>query len=358
MDFKIKIESKFTLDEVKLFVTTITINQETYLFPEHLQHIELHEQLATLQEVEVVLNTLSDKPNQFRYVNVTLYSPMLELYWIKGNIVFNSFALQQLESQQSMPSTMELLALVNRLQDELKQKSKLPIHEVKKHFMLTPFDGKSNVSFFMEKFELECSKFNIKNDDEKIEALRVFMTSSALHWYDSNLVRIGKRDWTSWMESMKSVFGNRNWAHIRHAYNFRYLTGRYVDYVLQKQKLILDVNEKIRSDVLINIIVIGLPIETQNKLDQDKLTSIEKLVEELAKHEQDGNPSSSKTSIQKKPTDKVISKVKTGGNKPCSYCSKRNFTRFHPEDSCWFKETRVNLVTPEFELEELDDSKN
>ena len=164
MDFKIKIESKFTLDEVKLFVTTITINQETYLFPEHLQPIELHEQLATLQEVELVLNTLSDKPNQFRYVNVTLYSPMLELYWIKGNIVFNSFALQQLESQQSMPSTMELLALVNRLQDELKQKSKLPIHEVKKHFMLTPFDGKSNVSFFMEKFELECSKFNIKNE--------------------------------------------------------------------------------------------------------------------------------------------------------------------------------------------------
>ncbi|KAI2811308.1 hypothetical protein BLOT_002482 [Blomia tropicalis] len=45
-------------------------------------------------------------------------------------------------------------------------------------------------------------------------------------------------------------------------------------------------------------------------------------------------------------------------DKPCSHCSKKNLVRFHPDEACWFKENRVNLLTREFEFVDTENSKN
>lgn len=286
MYIKFKIESKLLNDEVKLFVTHITFNEETYVFPEHLQSIDLHEHITTLQEVKNVIKTLSDKPDQFRYVKVTLNPQLLELYFVNGNPTFNTYSLEMLESQQFMPSMTELLVLINRLQEELEQISKSKLEGKIMFFDLTPFNVESNVSFFLDKFELECSRFNIVNDDEKIETLREFVSSSALDWYDSTLLKFGKSNWSGWMDSMKSVFCNGDWTKIRNAYNFRFdMSGEYVDYVLQKEKLILELNDHIPTEVLISLIVIGLPVDIQNELNKDEIQSTEKLIAELSRFE-------------------------------------------------------------------------
>ncbi|KAI2807933.1 hypothetical protein BLOT_005873 [Blomia tropicalis] len=260
MYIKFKIESKLLNDEVKLFVTHITFNEETYVFPEHLQSIDLHEHITTLQEVKNVIKTLSDKPDQFRYVKVTLNPQLLELYFVNGNPTFNTYSLEMLEFQQFMPSMTELLVLINRLQEELEQISK------------SKLEGKI--------------MFNIVNDDEKIETLREFVSSSALDWYDSTLLKFGKSNWSGWMDSMKSVFCNGDWTKIRNAYNFRFdMSGEYVDYVLQKEKLILELNDHIPTEVLISLIVIGLPVDIQNELNKDEIQSTEKLIAELSRFE-------------------------------------------------------------------------
>ncbi|KAI2810227.1 hypothetical protein BLOT_001385 [Blomia tropicalis] len=92
--------------------------------------------LSTIDEYfEVCLRKYITNQNQ---IHKEKYSkPILDLYLVKGNPTLHLYSLEMLEVQQSSPSTMELLALVNRLQDELKQKSKIPLHEVKKCFMLT-----------------------------------------------------------------------------------------------------------------------------------------------------------------------------------------------------------------------------
>ena len=99
---------------VQLYITQVIFQDSTYIFPKHLQSIILHEQLASLQEIQIVVNTLADQPDQYRVVKVTLEVPILDLYLVKRNPTFHLYSLEMLEVQQSSPSTMKLLDLVDR----------------------------------------------------------------------------------------------------------------------------------------------------------------------------------------------------------------------------------------------------
>jgi hypothetical protein len=47
---------------------------------------------------------------------------------------------------------------------------------------------------------------------------------------------------------------------VRYAYNFRYISGSFVEYAIKKERLILEVRRKTSEETRINLIVIGLPI--------------------------------------------------------------------------------------------------
>lgn len=167
----------------------------------------------------------------------------------------------------------------------------------------------------------------------KIDALRSQLTGSAAVWFSSTYTKLGDSDWPKWKADFET-FGIKNWAKVRTAYNYRYISGAYIDYVLTKEKMILDVDQKTNEAVIVNLIVIGLPTEVQEKLDT-KIESTIKLREALARIEISSTAKQHNQQPQNKSFNNNNNKAKSGYvNKPCPICTQAGFHRFHPIDVC------------------------
>ncbi|CAB0013231.1 unnamed protein product, partial [Nesidiocoris tenuis] len=161
------------------------------------------------------------------------------------------------------------------------------------------------------------------------------MDGIAKNWYSSTLSDLGlDKNFTDWETRMREAFKEHGWKKIREAYNFRYIGGPYVDYVLRKQSLLLEQEHTIDKTVQINLIVTGLPVHVQDKLDRSKIDSIEQLLGELRKIEpppQKKNLPDTETHPRKVFTPAANYEQK----KPCSICNKLGYPgRFHPEALC------------------------
>ena len=153
---------------------------------------------------------------------------------------------------------------------------------------------------------------------------------------------------------MLKVFGSRNFTAVRNVYNFKYFSGRLIDYALKKENLILDLDDKISENTRIDIIVMGLPLSIQDKLKRENLNKIDDLLKEL-----------SNLDLQKQELKKNNYNIKTNNNKiitekkPCSICYElKKPNRYHPEEKCWFKTKKINNIDVEDENSEFFDQKN
>ena len=105
----------------------------------------------------------------------------------------------------------------------------------------------------------------------------------------------------------------------------------------------LDLDNGATEKVRIDLIVISLPVEVQNKLKRNKLSSIEELFKELSSL--DANNWGDETN-SKKDAGKIrgMTSVKSEASTPCSICNKRGKqNRFHPESKCWFKKENKKI---------------
>lgn len=75
------------------------------------------------------------------------------------------------------------------------------INKLAEKFMLEKFNNENNnvVNQWMELFERECERFELNENQDKIEALRLFLEGSCLDWYSSMLMKLTiNSKWTSW----------------------------------------------------------------------------------------------------------------------------------------------------------------
>lgn len=86
--------------------------------------------------------------------------------------------------------------------------------------------------------------------------------------------------------SFLNVFVDKGWFNVRKAYNYKYLGGSLVDYVLTKERLCLESEKNGTVISRINMIVVGLPLEIQDKLDRGIITTMEILFTEIGKLEE------------------------------------------------------------------------
>lgn len=321
-------------------------NDDKFLFPIELQNLSYHTLLASQKPVLAATKALNDRIGFFRVVNVRITDELHALYFDElGNAIFNGVALDVVPQS---PSTIK-----SEVTSDEKPKNIFKPKQAEDLFNLKKFDGKSNVEEFLAAFEKECQRYDVTADEQQIEILGFFLKDSASLWYDATRRKLQQASWYHWTTSMRDIFGVRNFAAVRAVYNFKYLSGRFIDYALKKENLILDLDPKITESTRIDMIVLGLPLKIQDQLKREELKGTDALFKELSDLDISHNEVGSKKTTDKRSEMKTLS-----DKKPCSICLKMDKPdRFHPENRCWFKNRQTHHTVSD-EIDNDNNSKN
>ncbi|ESO04369.1 hypothetical protein HELRODRAFT_172735 [Helobdella robusta] len=266
-------------DDFKL--AGISENKETwYVLPEEKNDLSLHEALSTKRAIINIINSI--KPiNDYRTICIKLNEELRKEYYDEDeNLCFLDNMLEEKIIDKHESDDNFLNERIKELEAKLSLNDNFKLQDVEKKFILEKFNKKQNPSEWIEKFENECRRHKILNPTNVIEALRFFLSWSPKDWYESNLKKIGLTNWLGWRKSFLTIFADRGWKKIRTAYNYKYLGGSLIDYALAKENLCLEIEIEMSR---INMIVMGLPVEIQNQLDREEITTIEKLFKGLTK---------------------------------------------------------------------------
>ncbi|ESO00169.1 hypothetical protein HELRODRAFT_175993 [Helobdella robusta] len=231
----------------------ISENEETwYVLPEEMKDLSLHEALSTKRAIINTINYI--KPiNGYRKICIKLDDELRKDYYDEDeNLCFLDNMLEEKiidNKHRNEPDDNFLNEQIKELEAKLSLNDNFKLQDVEKKFILEKFNKKQNPTEWIEKFENECRRHKILNPTNVIEALRFFLSGSPEDWYESNLKKIGLTNW--W-------FFNR--------------------LCLSEGKPMFEIEMS-----RINMIVMGLPVEIQNQLDKEEITTIEKLFKELTK---------------------------------------------------------------------------
>lgn len=300
----------------------------SYIMPKEYQPINLHTELGKNKTFELVKNSIR-KRHERRAVWIDLTSEMTKIYFDNGNMQFNNFLLEKVEQ--------EIRSSKTNTDHKLRKQNKLKLAE---RFSIEKFSkSTTNVTQWLSIFVKECERLDLDTDIEKIEMLRLLLDDSCKDWYLSMLIKhTVESDWPIWAQSLKDTYADKGWSPIKYAFNFKYLKGSILDYALKKERLLLEVNSSINKSLLIDMIAVGLPNFITDKIDREKLKEVDDLFNKLRGLEHLIKENNSNKNV---PLDNRSKLQKPGGTKektPCKTCeSKGKKNRFHPENTCWYK---------------------
>ncbi|XP_055839182.1 uncharacterized protein LOC129907135 [Episyrphus balteatus] len=262
---------------------------KTYSMPEQHQQLKLHTELIKIPIFTKIKNSLQRR-HQMRKVWITLTKEIRETYLDEDNIQFKDYLLEEM-IQTTQPTetgtSQDALSKVLALLDERKPEQNKPIiintKKLAERFVLDKFGGKSSdVNQWVNTFEGECERFEIKTDKDRIEILRLFLESSCLDWYSSMLIKFTlDSNWKDWKNSFCETYANKGWSPVRYAFNFRYVNGALLDYALKKGRFLLELNKSIDKITLLDLIVVGLPDFIADRIDRKSLHNTDDLFTEL-----------------------------------------------------------------------------
>lgn len=333
-----------------------------FYFPRGLQSIKEHPELFALKQINAACASLKKK-GQYRNVKVTLGPEILPLYMDEeDNFVFKGSHLEEKPEEDENPEN-PLLEVMKKLLNTPQQKNE-DICWVTKSFVLEPFKGKTeNAEFWIRTFEEECHRCDVTSDEKKVEALRLFMEESGRDWFTSAHMKLSSPvNWRSYRESFLQTFSDKGWVNVRGAFNFKFLGGSLLEFALRKEKLLLEVDPNMATSTRIYLIVVGLPVYIQDRIDKDTITTKENLMGNLRKLESLVNKKP-KIAIEK--SSNLNKKIVRIEKKPCYICERLGKPeRYHPTELCRNKNRHneiksVNNLEMEEKLNlEITDQKN
>lgn len=287
-----------------------------------------HDELIKTDVYKRVRKSFTQR-GQDRTVWITLTDEMKQTYFDEeGNIMFNDLYLEQIVKTELVESTQ-------------KKENQANLKHITENYMIEKFTSKhSNAKQWLETFEKECRRFGINEDDTKIAILRLFLDKSCSDWHSATLTMLTtEAGWSEWKNRFLESFADKGWSTGMYAVSYRYKEGSLIEYAMRKEKLLLDMDKDISSKTLVLLIAAGLPEFVRNKIDKENCENSTGLLHEIRKCENLVN----KNSFTKKKENKHDNKKKFEGKKPCGNCESLNKgTRYHPEDSCWFKKKEIN----------------
>lgn len=343
-----KLRFEFSLlpgDDVKSNIYSIisitTSDNKVYAIPEELQSAGLHKEIINTSTFTKVKNSLK-KRYQVRRVWITMTEELMKTYIDgDGNLQFQDQYLEEwndintASELQKKPGTLEELfeKFIANTQENRQQSLK----HIAEKFVIEKFTSKnSNADQWMDIFEKECIRFEVKTDEKKIEILRLFMDKSCVDWYSSMFIKLTMNsEWSTWKNKFCESFANRGWNPVNYALLFKYKDGSLLDYAMRKEKLLLDMRRSIDMGTLMDLIAAGLPEFILNKINREALKDTVDLFNEVSKYEHMVNKK--KLFINKRNAN-LGTNGRNENHVPCKICEKLNKgTRYHPEVTCWFR---------------------
>ncbi|GLV46086.1 hypothetical protein CBL_05171 [Carabus blaptoides fortunei] len=172
---------------------------------------------------------------QNRTVWITLTEEMEQTYFDEeGNIMFNDLYLEELIKTDKVEPTE-------------KKESQLNLKHIAEKFMIEKFTTKhSNAKQWLETFEKECRRFEINEENTKIEILRLFLDKSCLDWHSATLTILTmEAGWSEWKGRFQESFADKGWSNGMYAITYRYKEGSLIEYAMRKEKLLLDMDNNV-----------------------------------------------------------------------------------------------------------------
>lgn len=325
-----------------LAITSITTNEgKCYLIPNELQPINNHNEITKTSAYTKLKNSLK-KRHQTRKIWIKLNEKLKETYVDEeGNIQFSDQYLEEINIQQTAEQDNNLQKILEKLIESTEKKeNQQNIQNISEKFIIEKFTSRnSNATQWIDNFEKECMRFNIKKDETIIEIFRLFLDKPCQDWYSSMVTKLTvNTEWNEWKCKFLETFKHRGWNMVTYAFALRYKEGLLIDYAMKKERLLLDINKYIDSTTLIDLIATGLPGYILNKINREDLKDSTDLFNEIRKHE--GMIYKKSSPIIKNTT--FTFKNKANERKACKTCEDLNKgVRYHPEERCWFK-TKIN----------------
>lgn len=338
---KFVFKAKATVDGKSSFIAITAIIDEkgkTFLLPDELQAATIHEVVAASKTYANVKNSIK-KRHQSRSVWITLTEEMRKTYFDEdGNMIFEGQYLEEVdENKLAVAQTIEaenpIVKILEKLVENQEKEKKQNVRKLAERFVLEKFDGKNtNTHQWIEFFEKECSRFDIENDEEKIEIFRIFLEKTCIDWYNSMMIKQTlQSEWSVWKQNFCETFANKGWAASRYALSFKYQSGSLLEYAVKKEKLMLEMRKTIDQGTLIDIIAAGLPNFIVDKINKEEILETKDLFNEIGKMEHLVN----KRKVIKQ---KNVTTANTDKKQKCSICEGlQKGVRYHPESACWFR---------------------
>ena len=96
-------------------------------------------------------------------------------------------------------------------------------------------------------------------------------------------MKLSASDRDSWRKNFlltykkKKKKKKKNWVPICAAFGFKYISGSLIEFVIKKERLLLEADKNIPELFRIYQIVFNLPVEIQNKLEREKIRTMDDL---------------------------------------------------------------------------------
>ncbi|XP_015595591.1 uncharacterized protein LOC107267909 [Cephus cinctus] len=184
LQFTFTVRNTTDLKTNVLCITSIgTPDGHVYAVPDEYQPATLHKEIIKLPVFNNVKNSLK-KRHQTRKIWINLTEELTNIYLDEGgNLQIGEFYLEEIEDKPQTTNVAEqpLIKMLEKLLEKSQNQSEIKnIGKIAKQFIIDKFNGKnSNADQWITSFEKECERFDISDDDKKIEILKSFMDKGA-----------------------------------------------------------------------------------------------------------------------------------------------------------------------------------
>ncbi|XP_024878960.1 uncharacterized protein LOC112459186 [Temnothorax curvispinosus] len=189
-----KLQFEFTIvaspkDEKSATIAITSIRTEdglTYVLQGD-QGLTNHIELMKTENYLKAKNSLK-KRHQSRKVWISMTEELRKIYIDEdGNIQFAGEYLQEIEEKDRADIRKDDLSkiLEKLVETSQKKEGEKKLKQIAEKYMIEKFTSKkhSNAKQWIETFEKECTRFDITEDEIKIEILRLFLDKFCLDWH-------------------------------------------------------------------------------------------------------------------------------------------------------------------------------
>lgn len=332
----------------------LDIDDDTiYEFPPQYTDLAHHDKLFALPAAITACKRMPNRHSK-RHFRVTLPDAVARIYVDEdGNPIFHGDPLDIFADISETASSMDTAASSSRSITAAVKEAVLAatsaavsdaprrsISSITKDAVMSKFNPKQhNASSWITIFERECVRLKI-GEERYWEVIRLFLEGAAESWFSSVRHTTPNTSWEFWRASFLKNFSKTSWNTAAAAFNYHYIAGSYTDYVHTKISMLTSYNPNMHVLDLMSHVVLGLPINLQDRINPNEVSKVDDLVSTIIQFEK---PFVRKTSDQKSyASSPSLSSASSAFSSlrprtPCPYCKSKGFERYHKEADCFTK---------------------